>query len=218
MKIEAFSVVTLRYTLKNAQGEILDQSDENEPLVYMHGTDYLVSGLEKALLNHEKGDKFSVAIKAEDAYGPYNENLVQRIPITMFGGEELAINDSYIVETPEGERTVVIKEIKDNMVKVDANHPLAGLDLYFDLEVLDVREPTAEEKDHKHVHLHGHCCHDHEHDHEGHCCHHHDHDEEHEHDEHCCHKHHHDHDEHHHEHDHDHDHDHDEHHHEHDHE
>ena len=187
MKVEAFSVVTLRYVLKDDQGNILDQSDENDLLTYMHGTEYLVPGLESAILNHEKGDEFSVVVKAEEGYGAYNEQLVHDIPRAHFGSDEPAVGDTFLAQTEEGALPVTIKSVNDDFVKVDGNHPLAGQDLYFDIEIVDVREPTPEEKDHKHVHLHGHCCHHHDHgEHEHGCCHHHDHEE----DEHgCCHHH-----------------------------
>ena len=178
MKIEAYSVVTLKYTLKDKHGNVVDQSDENDPLVYMQGTDYLVPGLEDALQNHEKGDCFSTVVKAEDGYGTYDEDLVQEIPLANFGGVTPEIGAAFVAQTEEGVHPVVIKEINGDQVKVDANHPMAGCDLYFDLEVLDVREPTDEEREHRHVHLHGHCCH-HDHDeHEHGCCHGHHHDDE----------------------------------------
>ena len=204
MKIEAYSVVTLKYTLKDKHGNVVDQSDENDPLVYMQGTDYLVPGLEAALQNHEKGDCFSTVVKAEDGYGTYDEDLVQEIPLANFGGVTPEIGAAFVAQTEEGVHPVVIKEINGDQVKVDANHPMAGCDLYFDLEVLDVREPTDEEREHRHVHLHGHCCDEHEHgcchghhhdDEDGHehkCCHGHHHDDEDEHEHKCCHGHHHD--------------------------
>ncbi len=192
MKIEAYSVVTLKYTLKDKHGNVVDQSDENDPLVYMQGTDYLVPGLEAALQNHEKGDCFSTVVKAEDGYGTYDEDLVQEIPLANFGGVTPEIGAAFVAQTEEGVHPVVIKEINGDQVKVDANHPMAGCDLYFDLEVLDVREPTDEEREHRHVHLHGHCCH-HDHDeHEHGCCHGHHHDDDDGHEHKCCHGHHHD--------------------------
>ncbi len=193
MKIGKYSVVTIKYTLCNKDGDVLDQSDDQDLLTYMQGTDYLVPGLEKGIEGHEVGDKFKVEVKAEDGYGPYHDTLVQEIPVSMFGGAEIHVNDSFLAETAEGQRPVTVRAINDDKVVVDGNHPLAGVDLYFSIEVVDVREPTAEEKDHGHVHHNGHC--EDEHD-EGCCCHghHHHDDDDDEHEHHCCHGHHHHHD------------------------
>lgn len=213
MKVDKYSVVTIRYTLSNSQGEVLDSSDEQELLTYMHGTEYLVSGLENAITGHEKGDKFNVEVKAEEGYGLYRENLVSKVPASMFGQNHYEIGDTFIAQTEEGQIPVVVKNIDGDMIEVDANHPLAGVDLYFAVEIVDVRDPTESEKEHGHVHLDGQCCHGH-HDGDGEhcCCHGHHHDDDEEHGEGCC-CHHHD-DDHDHDHDHDghcHDHHHDEH-------
>lgn len=207
MKIGKYSVVTIKYTLCNKEGDILDQSDDKALLTYMQGTEYLVPGLEKAIEGHEAGDKFKAEVKAEEGYGSYYDTLVQEIPADMFGGEEIHVGDTFMAQTAEGQRPVVIRAINGDKVVIDGNHPLAGVDLYFSIEIVDVREPTAEEKDHGHVHLHGHCenehhhkcCHHHHHDEEegddhGHkCCgrHHHHHEDEEEHEHKCCGKHHH---------------------------
>ncbi len=202
MKIEKYSVVTIRYTLTNKDGDVLDQTDDQNLLTYMHGTDYLVPGLEKAIDNHEAGDKFNVEVKAADGYGEYHDNLVTELSKEMFGDNPVAVGDTFIAQMQEGQIPVVVRAINDDKVVVDGNHPLAGVDLFFAIEIVDVREPTESEKEHGHVHHNGHCedeehhqcCHHHDDGGEHKCCHHHDHDGEGEgQGEHkCCH--HHDHD------------------------
>jgi FKBP-type peptidyl-prolyl cis-trans isomerase SlyD len=194
MKVSDFSVVTIRYTLSNKDGVVIDQSDDQNLLTYMHGTEYLVPGLENAITGHEKGDKFDVEVKAEDGYGEYRDNLLTSLSLDMFGDNPVNVGDTFIAQTEEGQLPVTVREMRDNEVIVDGNHPLAGVDLFFKVEIVDVREPTESEKEHGHVHVDGHCeneehrcCHHHDHEeHEHRCCHHHDH-EEHEHR--CCHHH-----------------------------
>ena len=197
MKISDYSVVTIRYTLSNKDGEVLDQSDDQNLLTYMHGTEYLVPGLENAITGHETGDKFDVEVKAEDGYGEYRDNLVTELSLDMFGDNPVSVGDTFIAQTEEGQIPVLVRKITDDKVVVDGNHPLAGVDLFFKVEIVDVREPTDSEREHGHVHVDGKCedddhhccCHHHEHDddgHEHHCCHHHE-EEEHRHG--CCHHH-----------------------------
>lgn len=182
MKVAKNTVVTIKYMLSDKDGQVIDQS-EQENLVYLHGSDYLVPGLENAIENHEVGDKFDVKVDAEQGYGAYNDNLVQEVPISMFCGADLVVGQTFLAETEEGQRPVTIRKIEKETVVVDGNHPLAGVDLYFKVEVVDVREATQSEIEHKHVHSDGNCCcHHHEHEEHEHCCHHHEHEEH----KHCC--------------------------------
>lgn len=192
MKIEAYSVVSLNYILKNANGEIMDQSLPDEPLIYMHGTDYLVPGLEKAITGHQKGDSFSVIVSPEEGYGIYQNSLVQKLSVAVFGGNNVEVGETYVAQTEEGPRPVIVTSIDDQWITVDGNHPLAGQELHFEIEITDVRAATEDEKNHGHVHVDGHCCcHGHDEGHNHHCCcHHHDHDDDEEH--HCKCGHHHD--------------------------
>lgn len=179
MKITHLSVVTLDYTVSDADGEVLDTTEGREPLVYLHGSGYLVPGLEKALYEREAGDSFEITVPAADAYGEYEESLVQEVPGELFDGMEVAEGDTFVADTDDGHRPVTIIEVTENTVKVDANHPLAGMNLHFKVSVGEVRAATAEEIAHGHVHGQGGCGH-HHHDEEGGCCggHGHSHDEE----------------------------------------
>ena len=166
MKVAPLSVVTLEYTVTDEHGEVIDTTVGKEPLVYLHGTRYLVSGLEAELEGRSVGEAFDVTLTPEQAYGQYDENLVQEVPGELFDGMEVSEGDTFVAETDDGHRPVTVIEVSEEFVKVDGNHPLA-----------DVRAATAEELAHGHVHGAGGCGHDHGHDH--------DHDHGHEHGG-CC--------------------------------
>ena len=183
MKITHLSVVTLDYTVSDTSGEVLDTTEGREPLVYLHGSGYLVPGLENALYERAAGDSFELTVPAADAYGEYEESLVQEVPGELFDGMEVAEGDTFVADTDDGHRPVTIIEVSEKFVKVDANHPLAGMDLHFKVNVREVRAATAEEIAHGHIHGEEGCGHGHQHEHEG-CCggHGHSHGDDHE----CC--------------------------------
>ncbi|MFM4966042.1 peptidylprolyl isomerase [Aeromonas veronii] len=182
MKVAPLSVVTLEYTVTDEHGEVIDSTVGKEPLVYLHGTRYLVSGLEAELEGRAVGEAFEVTLAPSQAYGEYDETLVQEVPGELFDGMEVSEGDTFVAETDDGHRPVTVVEVSEEFVKVDGNHPLAGVTLGFKVEIKDVRAATAEELAHGHVHGAGGCGHDHGHDHDhGGCCggHGHDHDEDH---------------------------------------
>ncbi|HCI4646861.1 TPA: peptidylprolyl isomerase [Klebsiella quasipneumoniae subsp. similipneumoniae] len=182
MKVAKDLVVSLAYQVRTEDGVLVDESPVSAPLDYLHGHGSLISGLENALDGHEVGDKFDVAVGANDAYGQYDENLVQRVPKDVFMGvDELQVGMRFLAETDQGPVPVEITEVEDDHVVVDGNHMLAGQNLKFNVEVVAIREATAEELEHGHVHgAHGHD-HDHDHGHDG-CCGGHGHDHDHDHD------------------------------------
>lgn len=145
-------VVSFHYTLTNAEGETLDKS-QGEPLAYLHGAGNIIPGLEKALLGKTAGEKFVVTIPAAEAYGEHNPDLVQEVPAQMFQGvEKIEAGMQFQAETPEGPQIVTVKGVEGDKVIVDANFPLAGQDLTFDVEIAEVRDASAEELEHGHVH------------------------------------------------------------------
>jgi FKBP-type peptidyl-prolyl cis-trans isomerase SlyD len=164
MKVAKDLVVSLAYQVRTEDGVLVDESPVSAPLDYLHGHGSLISGLENALDGHEVGDKFDVAVGANDAYGQYDENLVQRVPKDVFMGvDELQVGMRFLAETDQGPVPVEITEVEDDHVVVDGNHMLAGQNLKFNVEVVAIREATEEELEHGHVHgAHGH---DHDHDH-----------------------------------------------------
>lgn len=189
MKVAKDLVVSLAYQVRTEDGVLVDESPVSAPLDYLHGHGSLIAGLEKALEGHDVGDRFDVHVPANDAYGQYDDNLVQRVPKDVFMGvDELQVGMRFLAETDQGPVPVEITEVGDDYVVVDGNHMLAGQNLNFNVEVVAIREATAEELEHGHVHGahdhgegccggHGHgegeCCGGHEHDHdhaEGECC------------------------------------------------
>ncbi|MZI92323.1 peptidylprolyl isomerase [Vibrio sp. CAIM 722] len=171
MKIEKNVVAALAYQVKLEDGVVVDQSTTDAPLEYLHGNNNLITGLERELEGKVAGDKFSATFAPEDAYGEHSDDLVQRVPANVFQGvDELEVGMRFLADTDQGPIPVEITEVDGDEVVVDGNHMLAGQTLTFDVEVVAVREATAEEIDHGHVHqAHGHD-HDHDHDHGEGCC------------------------------------------------
>lgn len=191
MKVAKDLVVSLAYQVRTEDGVLVDESPASAPLDYLHGRGALISGLESALGGRVAGDVFDVDVGANDAYGQYDENLVQRVPKDVFVGvDELEVGMRFLADTDMGPVPVEITGIEGDEVIVDGNHMLAGQNLKFHVEVIGVREATAEELEHGHVHgEEGGCCGGHDHGEEGGCCgggHGHDHDHGHEHGEGGC--------------------------------
>jgi len=157
MKIEKDRVVRFHYTLfeggKPEDGqEPMETSKEREPLAILAGNGNIIPGLDKALDGHVAGDAFGVAVEPEDAYGERRDGLTQRVPKKHFGKQKLAVGDQVMLNTNFGPRAVTVEKVGMSVVDVDLNHPMAGKPLYFDIEIVDVREATPEEIEHKHVH------------------------------------------------------------------
>ncbi|MGL6121614.1 MAG: peptidylprolyl isomerase [Shewanella sp.] len=172
MKITQHSAVTIHYRLSDQEGRLLEDSFDSEPMLYLHGTENLIPGLEAALDGKTQGEKLDVTISAEEAYGPYHDGLRQAVPLEAFGDiEDIVPGMRFIAETEMGQRPVQVMEVKDDVVIVDGNHPLAGQSLNFSVEIVEVREASAEEIAHGHIHAQGGCgSHGHDHDHSGGCC------------------------------------------------
>lgn len=151
MKIEQNKVALIHYTV-SAQGTELDSSVGKEPLAFIAGQGFLVPGLEDALMGKEAGEKFEIEVPADKAYGQRNDELMQSVPKSMFEGMEVAPGMQFRASTDTGEQTIMVLEVNDDEVVIDGNHPLAGMDLFFDVSVEEVRDATAEELAHGHVH------------------------------------------------------------------
>lgn len=172
MSISEHSVVTLDFTVTNLDGDILDTTEDKQPLEYLHGTGYLVAGLEAVLDGKRVGEEFAVTLSPDQAYGERDDSLIQTVPGELFDGMEVAEGDTFVAETDDGHRPVTIIEVSEEFVTVDGNHPLSGMTLTFQGVVRAIRDATEEELAHGHVH--GDHDHDHDdHDHAGGCCGHH---------------------------------------------
>lgn len=162
MKITSDKVITINYILKDDKGVVIDQSSDAS-FAYLHGHQNIIPGLESALEDKEKGDSFSLVIEPKDAYGEYNPEITQVIPRSAFGDVELEVGMQFHAESDVGQPVLItISEINGDDITIDGNPPLAGVTLHYDVDVMDVRDATAEELSHGHVHAHGEGCgHDH---------------------------------------------------------
>jgi len=161
MIIERGRVVSMHYTLRDELGATIESSGEREPLSYLHGYGHLLPGLEKVLDGSQAGLKTTVTIRPQDAYGEKDPQAVIRAPREDFPeGMVLEPGAEVQAETPDGPITFTVVAIENDEAVLDANHPLAGKTLTFDIHVLEVRDATAEELAHGHVHgaggAHGH--------------------------------------------------------------
>ncbi|MEV6098402.1 peptidylprolyl isomerase [Nocardia sp. NPDC051981] len=154
MSIAADKVVSIEYTLKADDGEVLDTSVGEAPLVYLHGADNIVPGLEQALEGKSTGDELVVVVEPEDAYGEYLAELVSAVPRDMFEGvDELEPGMEFHAEAPDGDSQIVtVRQVDGDEVTIDANHPLAGQRLHFTVKVVDVRDASEDELAHGHPH------------------------------------------------------------------
>ncbi|HNY99345.1 MAG TPA: peptidylprolyl isomerase [Rectinema sp.] len=153
MEIKKDRVVTIDYSLSDDVGRIIDSSEENEPLVYLHGNDNIIPGLERELEGKIPGETLSCSIPPTDAYGERNESLVFKVNKKDFGDNvEVAAGMQFEAHGEDGTLIVTVVNVDGEEVTLDANHPLAGETLHFDVKVVDVREATPEELEHGHAH------------------------------------------------------------------
>jgi FKBP-type peptidyl-prolyl cis-trans isomerase SlyD len=146
-------VVSLNFTVKDSQGQIVDSSDGGEPLVYLHGQNNIIPGLEAALVGKTIGDEFDVTVEPAEAYGEYNDEILQVVPREAFKGvETIEPGMVFTAQTQNGPVQLVVAKIEGDEITVDPNHPLAGKTLNFTGSVIEVREATEEELAHGHVH------------------------------------------------------------------
>ncbi len=153
MQVSNQKVVSIHYTLTDDEGQILDTSQGREPLSYIQGMQNIIPGLENALEGKAVGDKVHVVIAPADAYGERNDELVQAIPRSAFGDvEEITPGMQFQMDTANGPIIITVTKTEGDQVFIDGNHPLAGKELTFDVEIMDVRDATEEEIAHGHVH------------------------------------------------------------------
>lgn len=153
MAITQHSVVTFHYTLTGENGETLESTRERDPMRYLHGAGNIIPGLEKAMDGREKGDTFSVTVTPEEAYGPRVAGKVQRVAAKHFPQpRRLKPGQRVQLQTRRGPMPATVLKVGRFNIDIDANHPLAGRTLTFDVEIVDVRDATAEEIAHRHAH------------------------------------------------------------------
>lgn len=149
MQITKHKVAAIHYTLTDNEGNILDSSAGREPLAYIHGIGNLIPGMEEGLEGKAKGDKFNIKVSPEKGYGVKSDDLLQEVPRTAFGDQKVEVGMQF--QTNRG-GVVTVTKVGLESITVDANHPLAGVELNFDVEVMEIRNATEDELAHGHVH------------------------------------------------------------------
>jgi len=140
------NVYSIEYTVKNSKGEVIDSNKGQAPLEFIGGKGQIIPGLEKEVENMEVGEEKTVTIPASEAYGEYNEDMVETLPREQFEGIELQKGMTLYGQTPDGQTiAVTVKDFDEKSVTIDYNHPLAGEDLTFDVKLVNKREATADE-------------------------------------------------------------------------
>ena len=152
MIVEKDRVVSIDYNLRDNSGNLIDSSEGSDPLEYLHGNGNIIPGLEKALAGKKAGDKLTCSIAAADAYGERDDSLIFKVNKSEFEGADIEVGMQFEAHGEEGAQIVTVVGIEGEEVTIDANHPLAGETLNFDVKIVDVREATSEELEHGHVH------------------------------------------------------------------
>lgn len=147
-------VVLIHYTLRNEAKEVLDSSSGSDPLPYLHGHGNIITGLEGALEGRKEGEKISVTVEPQQGYGEYDARLLREIERSRFPEDAaLEVGSSFAASGPDGESIEIrVIELKGDNVVIDGNHPLAGVKLFFEVEVVTIREATPSEIEHGHAH------------------------------------------------------------------
>jgi FKBP-type peptidyl-prolyl cis-trans isomerase SlyD len=151
-------VIGFHYTLTDKSGTVLDSSIGDEPLYFLENSQQIIPGLEKVIALMNTGDKKKIEVLAADAYGDVNPELVVKVKKTQFPPDaQLTVGDQFQVNNDQHSPVFTIMSIESDEVTVDGNHPMAGKDLFFDVEIIGMREATTEEMSHGHAHgAHGH--------------------------------------------------------------
>ncbi len=154
MKVALDKVVSIEYTLTNVEGTLIDSSEGQGPLSYLHGHGNIIPGLERELEGKSVGDQLKVTIEPQDGYGEKSDELVFAIPRENFDVEDsgIEIGMQFHAQTHQGVQVLTVVRVEGDDVVVDANHPLAGITLVFDVKVSELRDATEEELAHGHVH------------------------------------------------------------------
>lgn len=145
-------VISFHYTLTDPQGKLLDSSKGHEPFSYLEDAGQIIPGLEKLLRNFKADQKGKVMVPAAEAYGLRNPKFIIAVPRAKFGDQEVKVGDEFQESDDPNSHPFRVTEVNTTHVTLDANHPLAGVDLTFDVEVVAAREATPQEIQHGHTH------------------------------------------------------------------
>lgn len=146
-------VIGFHYTLTDKSGTVLDSSVGEEALFFLENSQQIIPGLEAVIALMNVGDKKKIEVKAQDAYGEVNSDLVVKVKRTQFPPDaNLQVGDQFQVNNDPSSPVFTVISLDTDEVTVDGNHPMAGKDLFFDVEIVGIREATAEEVAHGHAH------------------------------------------------------------------
>ena len=147
-------VVSMHYKLTDDEKNVIDSSEGAEPLTYLHGAGNIIPGLENALVGKVEGDTMTVRVEPEEGYGALNPEMIQTVPKSAFQDvDTIEVGMAFETQSPDGDvQHIVVKEVNDDEITIDANHPLAGVVLNFDVEITNIREASEDELSHGHVH------------------------------------------------------------------
>jgi FKBP-type peptidyl-prolyl cis-trans isomerase SlyD len=149
-------VIAFNYVLKNNKGELLDASEPNQPMPFLEGRQQIIPALEAVIIAMKEGDKQKVNLAAGEAYGEFRDDMTMQVPKEELAHLKIDVGSHLQLQMEQQMRVVKVAEIGDTHVTLDGNHPLAGVDLVFDIEVVLIREATPDEVIHGHAHgLHG---------------------------------------------------------------
>ncbi len=148
------SVVSMHYKLTDNDGNVIDSSEGMDPLTYLHGAGNIIPGLEQALVGKVEKDSLTVKVAPAEGYGEVIQELIETVPIAAFQGvDNVEAGMAFEAQNSSGQmQRIVVKNVEGDQVTIDGNHPLAGVELNFDVEIVSVREATEEEIEHGHVH------------------------------------------------------------------
>ncbi|MBT6614663.1 MAG: peptidylprolyl isomerase [Deltaproteobacteria bacterium] len=156
MIIEKNRAISINYELTNDAGEVLDSTQYQDPMIYLHGANDILPALEKALEGKSLKARVRVKVSPEEGYGEYNEELVQSIPLSSFpNSDKIVVGTQFQLDTSQGPKIATITKIEGAEFTLDMNHPLAGQTLNFDIDVVAIRDATPEEIEKGHIHTEG---------------------------------------------------------------
>ena len=145
-------VVSFHYTLTDQDGKKLDSSQGAQPLTFLTGLGQIIPGLEKELINMKSGDRKTVTVMHQEGYGVINQELVYKISRSQLPTKEIKLGDVFATGEGATYQEVMVVDLTDEFAVLDGNHPLAGKDLTFDVEITNMRIASPEEVSHGHVH------------------------------------------------------------------
>jgi FKBP-type peptidyl-prolyl cis-trans isomerase SlyD len=155
MKIDNNCVVALQYHLSDADGNHIDSTSDEDPMVYLHGSGELIDGLENALQGKSAGEEFAVTLSPDEAYGHEDPELIRNYTMAEFNGVEMVPGMELQGKDPEGNfRLLRVVDVEGDDVTVNMNHPLCGMTLVFAVKIESVRQATETELAHGHAHGH----------------------------------------------------------------